>query len=164
MNPDVPVTRNYKTKERAVVDLVSQTYSDFTWVSDKRVQDGCSTRRPDLFLDLATHALVIEIDENQHHDYDCSCENRRLMELSQDISHRPLVFIRFNPDEYLDSNGKNIKSCWRVGTDGINRVPTTQTENWRNRIHILYTNVDYWIANIPDKTVEVIQLFYDGFP
>ena len=36
---------------------------------------------------------------------DCSCENKRIMEISQDLGHRPIVFIRFNPDEY-NKNGK----------------------------------------------------------
>ena len=67
---------------------------------DKKIQDGCSTRRPDLFLDLGYQIIIIEIDENQHIDYDCSCENKRIMELSQDVGHRPIVFIRFNPDDY----------------------------------------------------------------
>ena len=62
----------------------------------------CSKRRPDLFLDLGYQILIIEIDENQHLDYDCSCENKRIMELSQDVGHKPIVFIRFNPDEYCN--------------------------------------------------------------
>ena len=92
--------RNYKTKEKYVVDQIKQTFTNFTWVADKKVQDGCSRRRPDLLLDMGSHIIIVEIDENKHTDYDCSCENKRLMELSQDLQHRPIVFIRFNPDNY----------------------------------------------------------------
>ena len=55
--------------------------------------------------------IIVEIDENQHIDYDCSCENKRMMELSQDVGHRPIIFIRFNPDDYMKGN-KKISSCW----------------------------------------------------
>ena len=48
-------------------------------------------RRPDLELDLLYQIVII--DENQHIDYDCSCENKLIMELSQDIAHRPIYSI-----------------------------------------------------------------------
>jgi hypothetical protein len=57
---------------------------------------------------LIGHAIVIEVDENQHKKYDTSCENKRLMELSQDIFHKPLILICFNPDNYID---KKNSSC-----------------------------------------------------
>ena len=59
------------------------------WISDKII-NGCSKRRPDLVLDLLYQIVII--DENQHIDYDCSCENKRIMELSQDIAHRPIIY------------------------------------------------------------------------
>jgi hypothetical protein len=40
--PDEPNARNYKTKEKDVVDRITQTFTSFTWVADKKVQDGCS--------------------------------------------------------------------------------------------------------------------------
>ena len=39
--PDKPVARNYKTKERTVVDFVLNHFPQFTWISDRKVQDGC---------------------------------------------------------------------------------------------------------------------------
>jgi hypothetical protein len=44
--------------------------------------------------------ILIEVDENQHIDY-ISCENKRTMEISRDLGHRNIVFIRFNPDDYM---------------------------------------------------------------
>ncbi len=95
--PDIKVARNYKTKETAVTEYVQANFTGFTWITGHRVQDGCSQRRPDLLVDFGTHILIIEVDENQHNVYDCSCENKRLMELSQDVYYRPIVFIRLNP-------------------------------------------------------------------
>jgi hypothetical protein len=70
--PDEPVLRNYKTKEFATVERVRSRFPDFTWRHDKRVECGISKRRPDLFLDLGSHVLVVEIDEDSHASYDCS--------------------------------------------------------------------------------------------
>lgn len=68
---------------------------------DKRIEGGCSKHRPDGFIDVSTHVVIVEIDEDQHHSYDEMCENRRMMELSIDVAHRSIVFIRLNPDEYV---------------------------------------------------------------
>ena len=42
--------------------------------------------------------------------------NNRLMELSQDVGFRPIVFIRFNPDGY------KITSCWYINKLGIYQI------------------------------------------
>ena len=159
--PDEPITRNYKTKEKAVSDFIQTTFSGEKWICDKQT-NGCSKRRPDLLLDLFTHVIIIEIDENQHTNYDCSCENRRLMELSQDVYHRPIVFIRFNPDDYIDKDMKKIPSCWSTNKRGITQVSKKQEKNWKFRLECLRIQVEYWIKNETDKTIEVIQLFYDS--
>jgi hypothetical protein len=116
--PDKPVSRNYKTKEKAVVDYVKENFKDIDLTCDKTVKEGCSRRRPDIFIDLGYQVIIVEVDENQHQDYDCSCENKRLMELSQDVNHRPTVFIRFNPDDYKDGR-KNITSCWSLNKQNV---------------------------------------------
>jgi hypothetical protein len=162
MFPDKPVTRNYKTKEYAVVEFVKTEFPDLTWITDKKISDGCSKRRPDLLVDLGYQIIIIEVDENQHIDYDCSCENKRLMELSQDLGHRPIIFIRFNPDDYKD-NEKNITSCWGVNNIGICTVKKSKKEEWLQRLNALGSQINYWLNpnNQTSKTIEVIQLFYD---
>ena len=160
--PDKPVSRNYKTKEYSVVDHVKTTFPELSWVADKIIAGGCSKRRPDLLLDLGYQIVIIEIDENQHIDYDCSCENKRIMELSQDLGHRPIVFIRFNPDDYT-KNGKTIPSCWGVNEKGICVVKKSKTSEWVRRLNTLETQIQYWVNpnNKTNKTIESIQLFYD---
>ena len=160
--PDKPVSRNYKTKETAVVQYVKSSFPGFDWVCDKTVSGGCSKKRPDLVLDLGYQVLVVEIDENQHTDYDCSCENKRTMELSRDIGHRPLVFIRFNPDDYKKGS-KTIRSCWTINGNGICVVAKKKQTEWTDRLAALGEAICYWSLpeNTTDKTVEVVQLFYD---
>ena len=160
--PNEKVSRNYKTKEIAVGDYIKVEFPDMDWICDKQVNNGCSKKRPDLLLDLGYQVLIIEIDENQHNNYDCSCENKRLMELSQDLNHRPIIFIRFNPDDYSDNN-KKITSCWSVNGHGICDVKKTKKSEWNERLNILKDTVNYWIneENKTNKTIEVIELFYD---
>jgi hypothetical protein len=159
--PDQPVSRNYKTKEQAVVDHVKKHHTEHDWTADRTIAGGCSRRRPDMFLDLGSHVLIVEVDENMHERYDCSCENKRLMELSQDVAHRPLIFVRFNPDKYIDQDGSNVSSCWSTGKDGITRIGRGQKKKWETRLTRLAEQIDYWVANVPEKMVEVVQLFYD---
>ena len=163
MFPDKPISRNYKTKERSVVEYIQSNYGQFNWIDDKIISGGCSRRRPDLLLDLGYQVLIIEIDENQHTDYDCSCENKRIMELSQDVGHRPIVFIRFNPDDYINENNKNITSCWGLDKNGLCTIKKSKKNEWIERLKVLDTHVAYWTDenNKTNKTIEIIQLFYD---
>ena len=160
--PDKPNTRNFKTKEKATADYILEKHPEFTWIIDKQIQDGCSRKRPDLLLDLGYQVIVVEIDENQHASYDCSCENKRLMLLSQDIGHRPMVFIRFNPDDYL-SNNKKVTSCWCINNLGVSTIKKTKLKEWNERLEALHSQIAYWVhpENITEKMIEIVQLFYD---
>ena len=159
-NQHKPAMRNYKTKEKDVVDRIVQEFPDFTWIADKKVSDGCSRRRPDLLLDLGTHIIIIEVDENKHDTYECSCENKRLMELSQDLNHRPIVFIRFNPDAYTNQEGVLVKSCWKLNTLGVMTIKKTKENEWIERIIKLKQQIQHWVNNTSEKTIEIIELFY----
>ena len=159
-NQTKPAIRNYKTKEKEVVDKIKKTFTNFTWVSDKKVQDGCSRRRPDLLLDMGTHIIIVEVDENKHTDYECSCEHKRLMELSQDLQHRPIIFIRFNPDDYINQEGTLVKSCWKLNKLGVMQIMKIKEKEWEERVNILKQQIQYWIDNSTDKTIEIVELFY----
>jgi|TARA_Y100000389_G_C17441234_1_gene508675 hypothetical protein len=156
--PEIKISRNYKTKENDVVERIKNVFPNFTWVCDKKIQDGCSRKRPDLLLDLGSHIIIIEVDENKHTDYDCSCEHKRLMELSQDVGHRSIVFIRFNPDSYKDVDGKIVKSCWRFTKQGAMTIANITL--WEERIETLKNQIKYWIDNKTEKIIEIIELYY----
>ena len=160
--PDKTVSRNYKTKEYSVVEFVKTKFPHFDFIADKIISGGCSRRRPDLFLDILYQIIIIEIDENQHQDYDSTCENKRVMELSQDLGHRPIVFIRFNPDDYKKDE-KNITSCWGCDKNGICVIKKSKQKEWLKRLNTLEDQIKYWTApeNMTDKTIETIQLYYD---
>ena len=85
------------------------------------------------------------------------------MELSQDLNHRPVIFIRFNPDEHTDENGENVTSCWGVNGKGICVVKKSKKKEWDARLERLREQVEYWTSpeNATEKTVEIVELFYD---
>ncbi len=83
------------------------------------------------------------------------------MILSQDLGHRPLIFIRFNPDEYLKEDIK-ITSCWSLNVQGICTVKKTKQKEWSERLETLKLQIIYWLENKTEKTIEIIQLFYNS--
>jgi hypothetical protein len=66
--------------------------------------------------------------------------------------------IRFNPDAYVDENGIKISSCWKLNKLGVMSV--AKVKEWEKRIEILKDQINYWVDNPTDKTLEVIELFY----
>lgn len=161
--PDEKVSKNYKTKEKAVTDFIKETYINYNIICDKTIKNGCSKRRPDILIDLNTHVIIIEIDEEQHNLYDDTCENKRIMEISQDLGHPNIVFIRFNPDAYTDKNNKRITSCWSISSNGISIVPKNKKKRWIDRLTALKSIIDKWIINIPEKHITIEKIFYDGY-
>jgi len=108
--PDEKVSRNYKVKENHMSDFIKEQFKDQVITFDKQT-GGCSKRRQDVYIDKFTHVIIVECDENQHKD--TSCENKRTMELFQDFGNRPIVFIRFNPDNYINIDGKKVLSSFK---------------------------------------------------
>lgn len=158
--PNETISHNYKTKETSMVQYIKEKFRDYEWIWDKQISGGKSLRRPDLFLNLKDKALIIECNENKHNAYECICENKRIMELSQDINHKPLVMICFNPDKYIDQNNKSIHSCWSM-TKITGMLKIANKNKWDERLNILCDTIQYWIDNNTNKTIEIIELFYD---
>ncbi|KUG01558.1 hypothetical protein AM587_10005616 [Phytophthora nicotianae] len=123
--------------------------------SIKTISGGCSKRRPDGFIDCLTHSIIVEIDEDQHTGYDQQCENKRLVELYLDTASRPVVFIRLNPDSYV-LNGTKINSAFKIENHGLVKAD----DEYSKRLELLKAEVATAIANIPSKTITVIQLCF----
>ena len=154
--PNEEVPRNYKVKERHVQDYLTEHFKDaFTY--DKVISGGCSRFRPDWLCDMLTHSIIVECDENQHQDY--SCENKRMMTLFVDLGHRPIVFIRFNPDGYIDDDKKRHNSCFKYHQQLGTPIIANQKE-WSNRLCALKETIQYHMDNVPTKEVHLEHLFY----
>ena len=175
------VPKNIRVKERAVIEFLNESFSEnLTLTFDK--QTACSRKRPDMYIDFGNFILVVEVDENQHRQYDSSCERRRVMEIQgsfgegiviedgpdkfENITCRPIVFIRFNPDNYQDKNGKEVKSCFKLNSNS--KLVVSNKKAWLARLNTLKETMNDIIAKNDGKLsnelkdLEVIHLYYNS--
>lgn len=128
-----------KRKEMEVVNFLRAHEYEFT--HNLSVGDVCSSFRPDILIDCGTHHVVVEIDEDQHSQYEDTCEVVRMMAIYQTIGMRT-VFIRYNPDKYrINGHEKQVSS--------------------EVRLDYLKTKLDKAIKEIPKKELTVYKMFYD---
>jgi hypothetical protein len=156
--PDIKISRNYKVKELFMTDFIKEQFKDEIITFDKQT-GGCSKRRPDVCIDKFTHVVIIECDENQHQD--TSCENKRMMELFQDFGNRPIVFIRFNPDSYINEDGKKVLSSFKMHK-ALDVPVIREPKEWLSRLNVLKETIGKWLNVIPSKEVTYEYLFYDS--
>ena len=99
-----------KSKELQVMTHIFSKYGGFK--NDKPfyvdLEGGCceTKRRIDLRKLIGNTMLCIEVDENQHKYYIKEKEVERYNDLFMDFSGK-YIFIRYNPDEYIDKLGKS---------------------------------------------------------
>ena len=117
------------------------TQSDITIDNAK-----CGKERPDFLFDCKTHQLILEVDENQHRERACECEQTRMVNITNSLG-MPTVFLRYNPDDYKVKNKK---------------VKTSDKQRHETLIRWL----KYYMKTPPTSQKEflrVIYMYYDGF-
>jgi hypothetical protein len=102
-------------KEWSIVRYLRKVINTpFEWNSSKMLQ-GCSKKRPDIYFELNTHCIIVEIDEHQHNTYEDSCECARINEIVNGIGGKSIIIIRYNPDIIKNnSNQINVKQSERI--------------------------------------------------
>jgi len=165
--PDHEKSTLYKIKERYLRDELRLRFpdKDINMVFDKTVDGGCSKKRPDVLIDLLLYSIIIECDEEQHKNYEC--ENKRTMQLFEDLGNRPLILIRFNPDGYIENN-KKVEGCFTplIKIEDIHKKKfyDLNEKEWKRRVDILEKVIREKIReDIPEKEVDEIKLFYDVY-
>lgn len=92
----------HRRKENVVAKLLKANIADFSFIRDSyRIDllDKAQLRyRPDFWLHLDTHILVIEVDEQAHSGREPECEVGRMINIAMSCEGKPVVFIRYNPD------------------------------------------------------------------
>ena len=143
------MNRGYLQKQKRIKVLIenSTKYKIFSY--DKVIDAKCNNKRPDFVFDATTHFIVLEVDEHQHkrYTYTQECEDIRMLEVLQSIG-MSTIFIRYNPDDFKDKEGKKVK--------------ITQKE----RESQLLKYLDMCIQSKPNNETEmlrVLYLFYDEF-
>ena len=101
--------RTEETFGRLIIDAVGfEPNSKDRAVPSSTACNGFQKRRPDLLWvnEEGGVAVVVEIDEHSHVQYEASCEVKKISEQNQQIQHLegceniPVFTIRVNPDEY----------------------------------------------------------------
>jgi hypothetical protein len=139
----------HKAKEKEVILFLESKGIKFD-SKDRRVDFGCSGRRPDGVIDLKYLFVCIEVDEEQHKSRACECEQGRMIQIHQDFGGAPVLFIRYNPDNYRDHLGKLHKG----NSNRLNKLIEV-LNGLKNKLD----REEKWSA----KSLSVIYLFYDGF-
>lgn len=112
---------------------------------DKIIDTLCNYKRPDFVFDYPLFKIIVEVDENQHKTYPCECEQTRMIMIHQSFGGTPVIFIRFNPDNYeVNKDQKKV----------LLKTRKTMLLKLLNE----YKNVKEW--NIP---LSVIYMFYDNY-
>jgi hypothetical protein len=147
-NDPLTIQMRCKTKEIAVRDYINSNFSDFNhdtvlWTGNC---DCNHRRRIDHRKLIGNTLLCIETDENQHKYYRDNNENIRYDDLFM-IHGGKFIFIRFNPDKYINSKGETINTLLF------------------KRLSVLGNEIKKQIVRINNEEnkelVEIIRLFYD---
>jgi hypothetical protein len=157
--PDAPIQRKFKLKEHYVRDEIKAYFGDrFTIIFDKSIEGGCSQKRPDILIDFGTHILIIEIDEHRHVNY--TCEQSRMVALYEDTGFRNVVFLRFNPDGYTETN-KLYPSPFGYTPTGMVQINKQEMDR---RMKMLIESIEKCQEAIPESPIVIHYLFYGDPP
>ena len=83
------------------------------------------------------------------------------MEHFEDAGRVPHLFVRFNPDGYLGTDGVKVPSCWgKTPKTQEPRVAPKQSIRWAERLEKLAQIIRNFTEHLPEREVSVIELFY----
>jgi len=150
---DFEIKKVHKAKETATIEFLKTSGVKFM-SEDKIPEGGCSKYHPDAVIDYLYFILIIEIDEHQHSSYSYECEMTRMIQLQQDYGGIPIIFVRFNPDNYsIVENG--IKKTIKPSSKRLNALfDLTRSFN------ILAQEYE---KGIPLPSLSTCYLFYDNY-
>ena len=137
--------KNQKTKQDRVLKVLTTKIGKPSLV-DKIVDRDCGKERPDIVYDEKTFNIIVETDENQHkHGYCPEGERNRMRNIYMACEGKPVVFIRYNPDNYY-VNGKLQKTSLKKREETLIR--------WINH----FQKMDSLKC-----ALSVLYLFYDNY-
>ena len=135
-------------KQREVVQFLEAQFTEYPYDSTDRtpqhLKDCNRKERPDVIWDLADRVVILEVDEDQHKDRACECEQTRMMNISQALGSERTVWIRYNPDAFKSPESRK----W-----------TTKAK----RHEVLKQWLSWALTKELSYTISVVYLFFDGF-
>jgi hypothetical protein len=133
-------------KQKTVKNYLDRHF-ELKYISyDKQIDYGiCGKERPDFLFDCKSFYLVLEVDEDQHEQRNCECEQVRMINISQSLG-MPTLFLRFNPDKYkLNKGDKMYSERKRLESlvDVLNYYKDKSTDLFENKGFSLVTYMFY---------------------
>ena len=125
-------TKDSRTKEINIVDIIKNQFKNINWICNKPLK---CLYRPDMYAIINNNILMIEIDENQHKNYDQILEEERIDTIYEELNKKNMTIIRINPDAYTDSN--NI----------FHNSITEDNNEFNLRMNIIIKNINENIKN-----------------
>jgi hypothetical protein len=117
--------------------------------TDKIVDGGiCGRERPDRVFELIDKVIILECDENQHKDRNCSCEQTRMINIGNSFGGLPVYFIRWNPDDYIPEIDKSF--------------PEKIDKRYKILSKFLLDIINNKIS-LPNALISAFYMFYDGW-
>lgn len=122
----------------------------FKFIStDKIIESGkCGKERPDFLFDCGTYFVVLEVDENQHKERACECEQTRMVNISQSLG-LTTIFLRYNPDTFVTN---------KIKKDPVKTTRFSTLKKWLN--YLLKLDIE----EVKEYGfLSVLYLFFDGY-
>ena len=98
--------------ELRVREFLTHKFPEIQWTFDKssqKIVQACGRHhRPDIFADMGSYNLIVEVDEGQHADawkYPLNDEVKRMKALRDACRPKPLLMLRHNPDDDYQIDG-----------------------------------------------------------
>lgn len=108
----------------------------------------CGKERPDRVFDFGDKILILEVDENQHRERQCVCEQTRMVNIGQSFGGVPVYFIRWNPDDYSPENE--------------NKFPEIISKRYK-LVGELIISIRNGKTLLPNALVSSLYMYYDGW-
>jgi hypothetical protein len=155
---DRQVGHVHHEKEFSVIRYVTKTFPDNEWIINKIVPNDIKIRfRPDLRMDMDDRIIFIEIDEKQHKGYNTTTETDRILKLCNDAYYKNILFIRFNPDDFVHDT-KYTPGCWEKNDEG---ELVFDKKQWEFRLNKLRDVIIECMNCVCTSNIEIFYLFYD---
>ncbi|KAJ1617145.1 hypothetical protein T492DRAFT_1101866 [Pavlovales sp. CCMP2436] len=137
--------RDLQTKERALLAwlkaLMADAPSHLSMRHDQVVSGGCGKERHDFCIDVLSHVVILECDENGS------------------FGGRPVVFLRFNPDRFVDKQGAVHPSCFALKHGVLTLARETA---WLKRLGLVEVRLRYHLCPVPDAQHLVEEFLFHG--
>ena len=134
--------------------------------TDMMIEGGiCGKERPDRVYEFGDKIICLEVDEHQHRDRACECEQTRMVNIGQSFGGTPVYFIRWNPDEYRPANShkepKTIQKRHKLVADFIKGIRDGNVKLPKALVSAIYLYYDDWDCLYNTKW-EILTAFVDS--